>query len=311
MNHEARSMGSALDPATRLGYVALTVADIQRSVDFYQDAIGLELLARKASTATMGVGHRPLLELHEQAGAMPWPRGGRSYTGLYHFALLLPTRADLGRWLRHWLEDARPTPGQGDHLVSEALYVEDPDGHGIEIYRDRPRDEWPWHDGQVVMATDPVDVRGLLNAAGDDAAKWSGLPAGTTLGHIHLQVRDISESSRFYHQLLGFKVMATMPSALFLAAGSYHHHVGMNIWHSNGAQSAPEQFARLLYYTVDLTSGRALDELRARLDDAGYAAVAETGGFAVTDPAGIRVRFRASPSASPRGTTAQSEMGIG
>lgn len=299
MNLEPRFTRGAIDPATRLGYVALTVADLQRSLDFYKDAIGLELLARDANSAAMGAGHLPLLELHEQAGASPWPRGGRGYTGLYHFALLLPTRADLGRWLTHWLELALPAPGQGDHLVSEALYLEDPDGHGIEIYRDRPREEWRWRGGRVVMASDPVDVRGLLAAARDEGADWSGLAAGTTLGHIHLQVHDIGEASRFYQQLLGFEVMADMPSALFLAAGGYHHHIGMNVWHSKGARTAPEHSVRLLYYTVDLPPGGATDELRLRADDAGFATTAVAGGFSVTDPAGITVRFRARSSESP------------
>lgn len=309
MNDEARSTANAIDPATRLGFVALTVADLQRSRDFYANAIGLKLLKSDASTATMGVAERPLLELREQVGASPWPRGGRSYTGLYHFALLLPTRADLGRWLRHWLELGLPAPGQGDHLVSEAFYLEDPDGHGIEIYRDRPRGEWRWRDGQVVMVTDPVDIRGVLLAAGN-ATDWSGLPAGTTLGHIHLQVRDISAGSHFYHQLLGFDVMASMPSALFLAAGGYHHHIGMNVWHSKGADSAPEQSARLLYFTVDLPSYRALEEIRNRLDKAGVATASTADGFSVSDPAGTQVRFRAPFSASLDVTSAESRTEV-
>lgn len=309
MNHQAPSTAGATDPETRLGYVALTVADLQRSLDFYENAIGLRIIARDGSSATMGAGHRPLLELREQVGATPWPRGGHSYTGLYHFALLLPTRADLGRWLRHWLELGLSAPGQGDHLVSEALYLEDPDGHGIEIYRDRPRDEWRWHDGRVVMATDPVDVRGLLAAAANDAAPWSGLPADTTLGHIHLQVRDINDGSRFYHQLLGFDVMASMPSALFLAAGGYHHHIGMNVWYSKGAGSAPEQSVRLLYFVVDLPSTQALEKTRLRLDGAEVATTSTATGFSVIDPAGNQVRFRARHSTSPDMTEAASSSG--
>jgi catechol 2,3-dioxygenase-like lactoylglutathione lyase family enzyme len=155
----------SIDPATEVGMLALTVADLERSLSFYTEAIGLTLLDRGASSAALGVQGRPLLKLQEQPGATPWPRGGRSYTGLYHFAILMPTRADLGRWLYHWLQLGLPLPGQGDHLVSEALYLEDPDGHGIEVYRDRPRDEWTWSDGLVRMATDPVDLRGLLTEA--------------------------------------------------------------------------------------------------------------------------------------------------
>src|SRR5215218_4336836 len=152
---------TAIDPATGVGLLALTVADLERSLLYYTEAIGLALLRRDGDTATLGVAGRPLLILAEQPGAAEWPRGGRSYTGLYHFAILMPTRADLGRWIRHWLGLGLPLPGQGDHLVSEALYLEDPDGHGIEIYRDRPRAEWTWSQGQVRMAADPVDIRGL------------------------------------------------------------------------------------------------------------------------------------------------------
>ena len=138
---------TAIDPATEVGFLSLTVADLARSVAFYTDAIGMALLDQGDGTATLGVAGTPLLVVTERTGAQPWPREQRSYTGLYHFAILVPTRADLGRWVRHWLELGLPL-GQGDHLVSEALYLSDPDENGIEVYRDRPRDEWTWANGQ-------------------------------------------------------------------------------------------------------------------------------------------------------------------
>ncbi|MFN8514651.1 MAG: VOC family protein [Chloroflexia bacterium] len=170
---------TSIDPATGVGLLALTVSDLERSLLYYTEAIGLAVLRRDGNTATLGVANRPLLVLTEQPGAAEWPRGGRSYTGLYHFAILMPTRADLGRWLRNWLELGLPLPGQGDHIVSEALYLEDPDGHGIEVYRDRPREGWQWQNGQSGMGTGPVDI----------AACWKKPPARASPGPVNHPAR--------------------------------------------------------------------------------------------------------------------------
>ncbi len=275
---------TSIDPATAVGLVALIVADLERSVAFYTTALGFTVLDRGEGAATLGVAGTPLLLLREQAGARPWPHDQYAYTGLYHFAVLLPTRADLGRWLRHWLELGYPLPGQGDHLVSEALYLSDPDGHGIEIYRDRPRDEWTWMDGQVRMAADPVDIHGLLEDAERSGEPWSGFPAGTRVGHIHLQAGDIAQARAFYHDVLGFDVVAQMPSALFISAGGYHHHIGLNTWHSKGAPPAPADTARLRFYTLDLPSDEARAAVVARLDAAGIAHADAAGAVLVRDP---------------------------
>ncbi len=256
---------TTLDPATTVGAVALTVADLTRSVAFYTDLIGLSVISQTAHDATLGVAGNPLLLLHEQPGATPWTPTTNGYTGLYHFAILLPTQRDLGRWLTHWLTQGQPLPGQGDHLVSEALYLNDPDGHGIEIYRDRPRDQWTWQNGRVQMATDPVDLRGLLLAAQADDAPWTGLPAGTTIGHIHLQVGDIPTAAAFYHDLIGFDIVAAMPSALFVSAGGYHHHLGMNTWHSRHATPAPSNSATMRHFTITLPTAVARQALLDRL----------------------------------------------
>jgi catechol 2,3-dioxygenase len=255
--------------------LALAVADLDRSLTFYTEAFGLTLLEREAAGAILGTGGEPLLLLQEVPGARPFPHDRFGYTGLYHFAVLVPTRADLGRWLRHWLESGHPLPGQGDHLVSEALYLTDPDGNGIEIYRDRPRDTWTWVGGKVQMATDPVDLRGLLAEADAEGQPWTGLPAGTRLGHMHLQVGDIPQASAFYHGILGFDIVAEMPSALFISAGGYHHHIGMNIWHSRGAPPQPADVAGLRFYTIDFASDAGRQEALKRLDAAGvpYTAV--------------------------------------
>lgn len=275
---------TAIDPATEVGLLALTVADLERSLVYYGEAIGLAILERDTASATLGVAGQPLLLLTEQAGAAEWPRGGRSYTGLYHFAILVPTREDLGRWLRHWLELGLPLPGQGDHIVSEALYLEDPDGHGIEVYRDRPRDGWQWSAGQVRMGTGPVDIQGLLNEAARGDQPWTGLAAGTRLGHIHLQVGDIAQAKAFYHDTLGFDIVAQMPTALFISAGGYHHHIGMNTWHSQGAGQAPANSVRLQFYTIDLPTDEARRAVLGRLDAAGIAHTETANAILVNDP---------------------------
>src|SRR5687768_5979130 len=230
----------SIDPRTHMGVVGLTVADLGRSVNFYERAIGLAELRRDGAAATMGVGDQPMLELTEQAGALPWMVDGM--TGLYHFAILLPNRPALGSWLGQYLQLGYPPPGQGDHIVSEALYLRDPDGHGIEIYADRPRETWQRQNGQIVMGTGPVDVRGLIAGA----EPWRGsLPAGTTMGHVHLQVGDIAGARSFYRDQIGFDEIAAMPTALFVSAGGYHHHLGGNTWHSQGAPPPPADTARL------------------------------------------------------------------
>jgi catechol 2,3-dioxygenase len=287
---------TTIDPATSVGMLALTVADLERSLLFYTEAIGLALLRREGVEATLGVAGRPLLSLTEQPGAQQWPRGGRSYTGLYHFAILMPTRADLGRWLRNWLDLGFPLPGQGDHYVSEALYLEDPDGHGIEVYRDRPRDQWQWSGGQVRMGTGPVDIRGLLTEAAGSGEAWTGQPAGTRLGHIHLQVGDIPQAARFYHEVLGFDIVAQMPSALFVSAGGYHHHIGMNTWHSQGAAVAPANSVRLRLFIIDLPTDEARRAVLDRLDGAGIAYAQQDEAVAVQDPWQNTILLRVGPA---------------
>lgn len=275
---------TSIDPATTVGLLSLSVGDLARSLTFYTEAIGFEVLQRDDAGAALGAAGMPLLLLAEQPGARPWPRERTSFAGLYHFAILMPTRADLGRWLRHWLSLGFPSPGQGDHLVSEALYLEDPDGHGIEVYRDRPRDAWPRVNGEIQMASDPVDIRGVI-AEGDRAgAPWTGLPAGTRIGHIHLQVGDIPQASTFYHDVLGFDIVARMPSALFISAGGYHHHIGMNTWHSRGAGPAPAGTASLRFFAVDLPTVEALQAVLMRIEAARLPYTRSGTVIAIRDP---------------------------
>jgi catechol 2,3-dioxygenase len=258
------------------------VASLERSLAFYTDAMGFQLLQRSGGEAVLGAGGTPLLLLHEQPDALPWLVD--EMTGLYHYAILVPTRADLGRWLRHFISLGYPPPGQGDHIVSEALYLRDPDGHGIEVYRDRPRAGWHWRDGHVVMGTGPVDVRGLFAEAAAEGSPWSGLPAGTVLGHVHLQVGDIGEAKRFYHDILGFDVVASMPTALFVSAGGYHHHLGLNTWHSKGAAPAPADTASLRFYSIALPSDAARAAVVERVKAAGIRVQEDGSATVVQDP---------------------------
>jgi catechol 2,3-dioxygenase len=278
------TLPSGIDPATQVGMVALTVASLERSLRFYTDIFGFTLLDQKAGEATLGTPSSPLLLLREEPGARPWPHDRYAYTGLYHFAVLVPTRRDLGRWLRHWLQLGLPLPGQGDHLVSEALYISDPDGNGIEIYRDRPRSEWHWDNGQVRMAVDPVDISGVLAEAETDDEPWIGFPDGTRVGHIHLQIGDVPQAKVFYHDVLGFDIVATMPSALFVSAGGYHHHIGMNTWHSRNASPAPAGTAGLRFFTLEIPSEEARAAIVARLTAAGIPSTQTPDAVIVQDP---------------------------
>jgi catechol 2,3-dioxygenase len=285
----------AIDPRTTIGSVALSVSDLERSLAFYTGAIGLEPLARADGSATLGAGGVPLLELTAVPGARPWTEHA---TGLYHFALLLPTREDLGRWLRHWLQLGFPLPGQGDHLVSEALYLRDPDGHGIEVYRDRPRAEWRWQGDRVVMDSLPVDTPGLLALADASGVSWAGAPPATRIGHIHLQVADIPAAEAFFHGVMGWDVVATWPGALFVSAGGYHHHLGLNTWHSRGRGPAGDDVAKLLSYTVDFADEAARDAVVSRLRAAGYAVSDGPGRSMITsDPCTNTVILRSAGDA--------------
>jgi catechol 2,3-dioxygenase len=281
-----QKISASIHPDTELGLVALTVSDLSRSVAFYHDVLGFELLRQEAGEAVLGAAGTPLLHLRELPDALPAPTNVTGMTGLYHFAILVPSRADLARSLLHMVESGYPLGGASDHLVSEALYLSDPDNNGIEIYRDRPREDWPHANGQLQMATDPLDLRALLTEAKADGRPWDGLAAGTRLGHMHLQVADIPQARDFYHGVLGFDIIFDWErmGALFLSAGGYHHHLGLNTWHSRGGRPAPEGSAGLRYFTVHLPDTEALAEVVARIDSAGIARRDELGGIVVDDP---------------------------
>jgi catechol 2,3-dioxygenase len=237
-----------------IGHVSLTVRDLDRSLLFYRDVLGFRDVAEAKDatprSARLGAGQRLLIELHESNTALAKPR--RS-TGLYHFAILVPSRAALGRSLRRLVEKSWPLSGASDHLVSEALYLDDPDGLGIEIYRDRPRGEWPVRNGQLMMATDPLDLQMLVDEPGADQP-WSALDAATVIGHVHLHVPHLDSAEAFYCGRIGFEpTVRGYPGALFVAAGGYHHHLGLNTWTGIGAPPPPENAVGLRSFTIKST----------------------------------------------------------
>ncbi len=275
-----------IHPATRLGAVALTVADLERSLDFYTRVIGLHVLRREGQSAVLGAGSTTLLTVVEMPGARPQPAYS---TGLYHAALLVPSRADLGRVLLHLDRTRYPLQGFADHNVSEALYLADPDGNGLEIYRDVPRAEWQYSNGTLRMGTDPLDLQSIVDAVQDPRAPFAGLPDGTVIGHMHLRVGDLALAEAFYHRALGFDIMVRYPGALFLSAGGYHHHLGANIWQSRGAASPPQDSAGLREFRVMLPDETARQQVIARLDAAGVPVLQTGAALAVDDPWGTRL----------------------
>jgi catechol 2,3-dioxygenase len=266
-------------PATRMGAVHLTVADLARSLDYYQRLLGLQVHNHDGDSARLGAGGEDLLVLYEEPGAEPAPRN----TGLFHFALLVPSRHDLARWFAHAIKSEAKFAGMSDHLVSEAIYLRDPDWHGIEIYRDRPKAEWE-RDGEFVkMATLPLDTEGVLSALEGGEPAFEHMSPGTTMGHVHLQVADIPATETFYKDVVGLDLQARYADqASFLSAGGYHHHLGANVWNSRGAAPPPPGSAALRHFVVLLPDEAALRQVAERIPDA---TPDSSGGIAVKDPA--------------------------
>ena len=281
--------GYRLPNGTRLDYVSLQIADLERSLAYYEHTLGLRVLERAGAVAMLGThgGEAPLVELREVAGTQAVGRHAK--LGLYHYAILLPHRAALGSFVQH-VAAIGADVGAADHLVSEALYLRDPDGLGIEVYADRPRATWRVEQQQIVMATDPLDLADLVSAA--NGAPWKGMPEGTVMGHVHLHVGDLDHAAAFYHAGLGLdKVVWQYPGALFMSAGGYHHHLGVNTWAGRGALPAGRNDARLLEWRMILPS-EADVSAAASLQSAGHDIADDGGDRLARDPWGTRLRLR-------------------
>lgn len=286
--HGVRPSGYRLPDATRLGAVRLLVSDLGRSVDYYQRVIGLQLLSRTSDSAALApAGHiDSLLTLETRSGVVP-ARGPR--LGLFHFAILVPDRASLGRFLSH-LATTRAPMASADHAVSEALYLQDPDGLGIEVYRDRPKSEWRMQGDELYMTTERLDARGLSEAG--RGLEFTGLPSGTVLGHMHLHVGDLDRASAFYHEAIGFDRMVwSYPGALFLAAGGYHHHLGTNTW-AGAVPSRGADEAGLLSWDLLMPSDTDVKDVVGNATRAGAPVSPHEHGWDVVDPWGTAFRVR-------------------
>lgn len=282
-------MSYIINPKTELGAVRIKVTNMETSLRFYQEVIGFRLLKLEGEVAQLSAdGEHPLLILEADEDYRRMPE--RSVSGLYHFAILVPDRISLGLALRNMASHQVPI-GQGDHLVSEALYLNDPDGNGIEVYADRPRDTWQKDEhGEIRMATDPVDIEGLF--AISEGREWNGLPPGTKIGHVHFHVGSLRTAEQFYCDVLGFEVVLHFgSSALFVSAGGYHHHIGLNLWAGPGAPAAPEDAVGIRYFTITLPDQEALQEVERRLKAAEVEVKQEPEGLAFTDPFGIGIRL--------------------
>jgi len=281
-----------IPPGTSIGKVRLRVADIDALSEFYERIVGLRGLERDGDLARLGPeGGEPLVELLAAPAAGPPPSFS---TGLFHLAILVPDRAELARSLRRVIEQGWRLTGASDHLVSEALYLRDPEGNGIEIYRDRPRDQWGHGDnGELKMATLPLDLDDVLADEGASERPPNGMPAETTMGHVHLRVADIPAAEGFYNGALGLDVMVrSYPGALFVAAGGYHHHVGLNTWESQGAPAPPEGSLGLDRWELVLPDEDARDAAAGRVGETGDPVHTDDGVLA-RDPAGNHVLLTA------------------
>lgn len=275
------------EPNLYVSKLNIKVLDITRSLAFYQDILGFQVLKQSEKQAVLTADGKTALLVIEQPDDVI-PKQPRT-TGLYHFALLLPSRSDLGSVLKHLLKLKYPLQGGSDHLVSEALYLADPDGNGIEIYADRSPSQWNWKNGEVEMSTDPIDAEGLL-AEGHD--EWENLPQGTIMGHIHLHVSELEKTKEFYCQGLGFDIVCNYGNqALFISSGGYHHHIGLNVWNGIGAPQPAENSVGLLDYTIVYPNENVRDNASQRLRELGYNVAIEKEVYVTKDPSGNKIEL--------------------
>lgn len=271
----------------RIGVVRLKVRNLDVVSTFYQSVLGLTLIANSNHHVTLGVGGTPLLELQGDPTLSPLdPR----QAGLFHTAFLMPTRSDLARWVAHAAEARVPLQGASDHIVSEALYLADPEGNGIEVYTDRPVSAWHGENGEIRMSTDPLDLPNLLQSA--EGTEWSGFPDKGSIGHVHLQVGDTAEADGFYRDVLGLDIAARYPGASFYGSGGYHHQLAGNIWNSRQAGKRPEGMVGLDSVEILVRNPHDLAAIAARVERVGIASLTNTDGLTLLDPWGTAIMLR-------------------
>ncbi len=282
---------AALCTPLHVGAVAMTVRDLGLLADYYVRLLGLTVMERTPRSARLGVDGVTLLELEQAPGALPDdPREA----GLYHTAFLMPTRTDLARWILDAANRRIPITGASDHDVSEAIYLDDPEGNGVEVYSDRPSERWRREGNLIFQKTEPLDIEAIIREVDPATATYPAAPKGLRVGHMHLRVGDIAEAERFYVGTLGLDVTRRRTGATFVASGGYHHHVAFNVWQSQGATARNPQRAGLAAFELQTADAAVHDRVRQRLCDAGHQIETMSGAFAATDPWGNRIRFTLS-----------------
>jgi catechol 2,3-dioxygenase len=272
----------------RIGMVNLRVRDLDKVADYYRDAIGLTVMARSMMGALLGTGGVGLLQLQRRESAA---REARNAAGLYHTAFLMPTRKDLARWLVHAAKNKIPLSGFADHLVSESVYLDDPEGNGIEVYADRAPELWKWEAGSVAMATDQLDIDGLLALADTHTTNYAKAPDDLRIGHMHLRVGDLEQADRFYSGTIGLDPTRKRSGAAFLSSGRYHHHLAINVWQSAGAGPRDATATGLAWFSLEVAAPEILQAQQERLRQAGAPAAAIENGIETSDPWGTKLRL--------------------
>ena len=270
-----------------IGGVSLVVRDLDKMQAYYRDLLGLAIIGRSAGTVRLGAGGVAFLELQHRPDAKA---DDERTAGLYHTAFLMPTRGDLARWLLRIAQNRVPVTGVSDHLVSEAIYLDDPEGNGVEVYSDRPAETWRRNGDLIEITTDPLDIDALIQAAGEGAA-YEDAPDGLRVGHVHLRVGDVAQAERFYRDTLGLAVTRHRQGASFMSSGGYHHHIATNVWHSRGADARDPDRTGLAWFSFEATDMATFDAATARLKAASASVAATDGGVETIDPWGTRVRL--------------------
>ena len=270
-----------------IGVIGLKVRDLDRLTGFYRDVLGLSVLDRSKDGAALGAGGVPLVHIEHRPDAKP---DDTRTAGLYHTAFLMPTRADLARWLLHVARGKVPLTGASDHAVSEAFYLDDPEGNGIEVYYDRPAETWQWTGNDLRITTDPLDVDSILREV-PPTATFPGAPDGLRIGHVHLRVGDVARAETFYRDALGLDVTRRRHGASFMSSGRYHHHIAANVWHSAGAGRRDEDRAGLSWLSLEAADGSTFDAARTRLAQAATELAVTASGIETADPWGTRLRI--------------------
>jgi catechol 2,3-dioxygenase len=269
-----------------IGAIGLRVRDLERLTGFYRDALGLSVLDRRPDGAVLGAGGAALVHLEHKSDAKP---DDSRTAGLYHTAFLMPTRGDLARWILHVARNKVPLTGASDHAVSEAFYLDDPEGNGVEVYHDRPAETWQWTGDDLRITTDPLDVDSILHEVPPTAA-FPGAPDGLRIGHVHLRVGDVARAEAFYRDALGLDVTRRRHGASFMSSGRYHHHIAANVWHSAGAGRRDADRAGLSWLALEAADAAAFDAAKARLTQAGTQLAVTSGEIETADPWGTRLR---------------------